>query len=202
MTAPPPQTKPALMTRPEPQSHHSKLTPGGNAGNRHCHRRPGVRDVGSVLALVPAAVLTLVLLGALAVDSAATYLAQQELHDALVAAANDAASAGLDLAAFYEKGTITLSAPATAAAACESFTAQKQSQLYDVQLWIAVSGSRLRLVGTARVDAVFGRSVPGFASRKVRASVEAVAATSEKSAVSASQAPVDLSRLVPLSCPS
>ena len=51
--------------------------------------------------LVPAGFLILITLAALAVDSVATYLAQQQLHDSLVVAANHAVSAGLSNQAFY-----------------------------------------------------------------------------------------------------
>jgi hypothetical protein len=52
-------------------------------------------ETGSILALVPAAVLVLLLLTALVLDAAATFLAQQELADACAAAANDAGTVGL-----------------------------------------------------------------------------------------------------------
>jgi Flp pilus assembly protein TadG len=45
---------------------------------------------------MPAAVLVLVILGAISVDFSVAYLAQRQLNDAAVAAANDAAGAGLD----------------------------------------------------------------------------------------------------------
>ena len=53
-------------------------------------------DEGSTLLLVPSAVLVLFLLTALAVDAAATFLAQRELADACAGAANDAATVALD----------------------------------------------------------------------------------------------------------
>ena len=51
------------------------------------------------LALVPAALLVLLVLAAIAVDSASEYLARRELAAAADAAANDAATFGLDEAA-------------------------------------------------------------------------------------------------------
>ena len=63
---------------------------------------------GSVLALVPAAFLVLVILGALAVDSAAAYLAQRQLRDSLSAAAADAVGAGLSRSSFYATVAVTL----------------------------------------------------------------------------------------------
>ena len=56
---------------------------------------------GSALLLVPAAVLIVVVLGSLAVDSAIVFTAQRQLADAAAAAANDAVTAGLTEEAFY-----------------------------------------------------------------------------------------------------
>lgn len=58
-------------------------------------------DDGSTLLLVPSAVLVLFLLTALAVDGAATFLAQRELADACVSAANDAAGLALEPGHLY-----------------------------------------------------------------------------------------------------
>ena len=140
-------------------------------------RRQTSRDRGSVLALVPAGFLVLVALGALAVDSAVTYLGQQNLHDTLVAAANDAASSAIDHSAFYSSGSVVISLPAAQQVVCQSVDQQHASQLHQVKLWIGVRGARLTLIGEAKVDAVFGRAIPGFGTRQVRAVVDAVAAT-------------------------
>ena len=52
---------------------------------------------GSVLLLMPAAVLVVVLLASVAVDRAVTFGAQRELVSTAQAAANDAAALGVDL---------------------------------------------------------------------------------------------------------
>jgi hypothetical protein len=139
-------------------------------------RRPS-GDRGSVLALVPAGFLVLIALGALAVDSAVAYLGQQQLHDALVAAANDAASSAIDHSAFYGSGSVVISLPAAQQVVCESVLQQHVSQLHQVKLWLAVNGTEVRVIGEAEVDAVFGRAIPGFGTRHVRAVVDAVATT-------------------------
>ena len=59
------------------------------------------REAGSTLLLVPSAVLVLFLLAALAVDGAASFLAQRELADACAGAANDAATLALDPGDLY-----------------------------------------------------------------------------------------------------
>ncbi len=67
-------------------------------------------DRGSVLALVPAALLVLLLLAAIAVDTTTEYLARRELAAAADAAANDAVTFGLDEARFRETGEFALDA--------------------------------------------------------------------------------------------
>lgn len=57
---------------------------------------PRRRTTGSVLMLMPAAVLIVLLLGAIAVDSAVVYLAQRQAYNVAFDAANDAAGAGFD----------------------------------------------------------------------------------------------------------
>lgn len=133
----------------------------------------GPVDVGSVLALAPAGFLVLILLAALAVDSAVAYLGQQQLHDALSAAVNDAVTAGLDNAAFYRSGSLSLDPASVAQTVCASVEAQADSGLHDVSLAVAISGSSVRLIGTATVDAVFGRAIPGFGRRSVSSSAQA-----------------------------
>lgn len=56
---------------------------------------------GSTLLLVPSAVLVLFLLTSLAVDGAASFLAQRELADVCAGAANDAATVALDRSQLY-----------------------------------------------------------------------------------------------------
>lgn len=155
------------------------------------------RERGSVLALVPAGFLVLMILGALAVDSATTYLGRQQLRDALGAAANDAATAGLANRSFYSRGSVALDPSATARTVCVAVAAQTDRDLHQVRLWLAIDGASLQLRGTATVDAVFGRFVPGFGSRTVRATASAVASPGPRPAT----APANGATFEPLSCP-
>ena len=95
----------------------------------------GPDEGGSTLLLVPSAVLVLFLLTALAVDAAASFLAQRELADACAAAANDAAAVALDPGRLYGVG-----GPAT--------------QHVDLDRAVAVTQSR-----TAPLAARWGRPV-------------------------------------------
>jgi hypothetical protein len=154
---------------------------------------------GSVLALVPAAFLVLVILGALAVDSAATYLAQRQLRDSLSAAAADAVGAGLSRSSFYEHGAVILSLPQSVQVVCQSVAAQADGDLHHVRLWIAVAGPAIRLEGAASVDTIFGRNIPGFGVRQVRASTTAIAATGPLQGGSAPSPPA-AAAVQPVSC--
>ena len=69
-------------------------------------RRSGQR--GSVMMLMPAAVLIVLLLGAISVDSAIVFLAQRQAHNVATDAANDAAGAAIDLEQLRNEGTVVL----------------------------------------------------------------------------------------------
>lgn len=159
--------------------------------------RRAASEAGSVLALVPAAFLVLIALGALAVDSAVAYEAQQQLHDTLVAASNDAASAAVDPSVFYSTGTVALNASVAAQIVCQSVASQHSSELHGTRVWLAVAGARLRVVGEATVYAVFGKAIPGFGRRHVRAAVNAIASTASDSGAGS---PGNLSNLIALNC--
>ena len=58
--------------------------------------------------LMPAGVLIVLILGALAVDSAILFLGERELADLSAAAANDAATAAIVEKSFYECGRLEL----------------------------------------------------------------------------------------------
>jgi hypothetical protein len=150
------------------------------------------RERGSVMMLVPAGLLILLLFAAIAVDSAGAFLAQRQLTDALAAAANDAATAGLDNRAFYSAGAVRLDPAASATVVCTSLAAQGDADLHQVTVDFGVSGATIELRGTAEVDAAFGRLIPHFGIRRVAAEVRADA--QEGPAVSVGRAPT-LTRL-------
>lgn len=68
------------------------------------------RDRGSVLMLMPAAVMIVLLLGAISVDSAITYLGQRQARNVAFDAANDAAGAGVDLDTLRGAGEVAYDA--------------------------------------------------------------------------------------------
>ena len=72
-----------------------------------------------MLLLFPAAVLIVLVLAAITVDSSIAFLAQRELANATAAAANDAASRAVDSQAFYQGDRIELDPYAVEAVAME-----------------------------------------------------------------------------------
>lgn len=131
---------------------------------------------GTVLMLMPAAVLIVVLLGAVAVDLAIVFLGRRELAAAAAAAANDAVTYGLDQAVLRETGTYELD-PVRVLDAVEASLAAR-----DID--VSVQAPRVEIVGSSEVrvtlrgdvDYVFATAVPGVPhGAEVEASAIAVA---------------------------
>jgi hypothetical protein len=116
-----------------------------------------------VLALIPAGLLVLLLLAAIAVDAATEYLARSELAAAADAAANDAATFGLDEARFRETGEFVLD-PARAEEAVRRALAARGSGVIDrAQIATEVDPEAGTVTVTLRSSAhlVFAPVVPG-----------------------------------------
>lgn len=135
-------------------------------------RRPSER--GSVLILMPVAVLVIVILGAIAVDRAVVFGAQRELVQAAQAAANDAAATGADLDHLRNgssSGGPARLDPTTVEQALRASLVGVED-LVDVR-W-SVRGNQVEVILERRVDHVFTRGVPGAAeSTTVRATATA-----------------------------
>jgi hypothetical protein len=139
-------------------------------------------DRGSVLMLVPAAVLVLLVLGAICVDSAIVFLAQRDLANRAAAAANDIAGFAVSDASFYRAdGAVVLDEQRADAFVALSFPADRVPGGFDT--WSAdaeVAGDEVTVVAEARVRSVFARAMPGGAdSTTVRARSVAVARRSD-----------------------
>lgn len=120
--------------------------------------RHGDGQRGSSLILMPAAVLVFVILGAFAVDFAAIQLGQREMVSDAQAAANDAAAAGYDNAAFYEEGEIVFDSGAASRAAAQSLAANgAEYRLRSVQ----IDGGAIVVVVAGEVPTIFSKAVPG-----------------------------------------
>ena len=118
---------------------------------------------GSVLILMPAAALIFVILGSLAVDATALFLAERELAGAAAAAANDAATRALDLDLFYEAGCLTLDERLAEDVAARSVSAKRlgQAGLRVATPEVRVGGREVRVTLTAAAPHIFTKAIPG-----------------------------------------
>jgi len=133
-------------------------------------RPPGPRDErGSTLLLFPAALLIMVALAAMAVDSSIAFLAQRQLVNATAAAANDAAAEAVSDRSFYQGNEIELTG-----AAVEAVAVSRVYQLVDQRRHhgLAVQADAFPptgpgcpwtvvVVASSRVDELFAKALPG-----------------------------------------
>lgn len=127
------------------------------------------RERGSVLMLMPAAVLILVILGAIAVDSAVVFLAERELANATAAAANDAAAAAVSDAAFYGSGEVVIDENEARHVAADALRLRlpEGGPVGAISLSgdpeVLVSGRHVCVTARATVRHIFARAIPGVA---------------------------------------
>lgn len=119
------------------------------------------RQRGSVLMLMPAAVLIFVILGAIAVDYGGVFLAQAELANAAAAAGNDAATQAIDLPHLYATGEVRLVHDRARAVAQRSVAAKGLDHLSAVVEEVRVQGATVTVVLRGRADYLFARALPG-----------------------------------------
>lgn len=154
-------------------------------GRRRRHRQT---EAGSALILVPAAVLVLVILAAIAVDSAAVFLGQRQLAEAAATAATDAAGA-ISAPTFYRTGTITLDPSeaerrATASMAAEDLHAVKLAG----PIRVTVAGRQVCVSLTGQVPVIFGRALPGMPRATTVHATATATATGDRGTLVASRA--------------
>jgi Flp pilus assembly protein TadG len=118
---------------------------------------------GSVLMLMPAAVLVFLVLGALCVDFGGTFSAKRELSNAAAAAANDVASQAIDLDRFYGSGELRLRADVARRVAERSVAAMGLERLDAAVDEVVVGPDRRTVTVTLRGRAryLFAKAVPG-----------------------------------------
>lgn len=132
-----------------------RLTLVCRVGTRH----PGADERGSVLLLVPAGVLVLLILGAIAVDFSIAFLGQRELTAAAGAAANDAAARLAD-AAFYGRGELAIDQSQVAAVIDASVAGRRIAGMRITDRAVTVTGNQLCVTLRADVPYVFARALP------------------------------------------
>ncbi len=136
------------------------------------------RDIGSVLMLMPAAVLIVILLGSIAVDFAVVFLAQRDLGTAASAAANDAATYGLDEAA-YRRGDGYQFRQDQVATAVRAVLQSRGLCDNRITTTVRVDGITVIVAMERPVDYIFAKAIPGVNhSTRVAATERARAAGS------------------------
>ena len=143
---------------------------------------------GSVLLLFPVGVLAVLVLAAVAVDSADAFLGERELAGAVAAAANDAATDALSETAFYGRGAVELDDAEVARVAEQRVRTSMDGGRYrnvavraEVVRAAAGCSWSLRVEASATVGYVFAGVVPGAADA---VNVAAAATSSPRSGAS------------------
>jgi Flp pilus assembly protein TadG len=131
------------------------------------------RDRGSVLLLFPAAFMVVLVLGALAIDASAVFLRQRDLASAAGAAANDAATLGLDREHLRAEGVVWLDPDVVEAAVLDSLNRRGVlSELLEPPLVEVVGDRRVVVTLVAHASYVIAPALPGSADgRTVRVTV-------------------------------
>ena len=125
-----------------------------------------------MLVLVPALVVVLLVLGAIAVDASVAYLAHRRLDDFTASAADRAAASALDPSAFYDSGVVRIDPAVAQAVAGQAEAAAIAGGLDITSLRVTVSpdGETVTVRATATARTVFGVAVGGRRAFTVTAS--------------------------------
>jgi hypothetical protein len=133
------------------------------------------RQRGSVLLLFPAGILVVVVLAAITVDSAITFLGPRVVATAVAAAANDSAGEGVGNRAFYEGGRVDLDPTAVHQVAVERVTAALPvARFHELSVDVSVTPSptagcppSVRVRASATVSVIFAGAIPGASRERV-----------------------------------
>lgn len=123
--------------------------------------RPVAGEAGSTLMLLPAAVLVVLVLAAIAVDLAAVRLGRRELVHAAASAANDAVTAGLDEDRLRRGDGYVLDGRRVEQVVLASLAAQQVLDDLTAPPAVAVDGTTVTVTLTGRVEHVFAKALPG-----------------------------------------
>jgi hypothetical protein len=125
-------------------------------------RRRARGEAGSVLILMPVAMLIVLLLGAIAVDLTVVHLRQQQAIDAAASAANDAVTYGLDEGALRAGRGYRLDPDRVDRAVAASLDAQGiDDELAGPPEVTEPTPQSVRVVVRLRARYLFARSIPG-----------------------------------------
>ena len=141
-------------------------------GSPRCGPSSWRRDGGSALILMPAAVLVLLVLGAISVDSAVEYLGHRQLVDFTASAADDAAAKALDRSSFYGHAGLVRIDPDAAQAVVDQVRVAAGGggvEITDAEAEVSPGGDEVTVTATGTVHGVFGPAVGGQRTVTIRA---------------------------------
>ena len=134
------------------------------------------RERGSVLALMPVAVLVFIGLGSLAVDASLAFLGEREVANLASAIANDAATQGIDVVRYYGSGDLVIDAARVREVADAAAARSGLEHLEGLTIETDVVGDSVVVRVRAQVRSLFSRALPGgLELREVAASAQATA---------------------------
>lgn len=136
-------------------------------------RRPRSDDRGSVLFLLPAAALVVLALASITVDLGLLHVRSRELWSVADAAANDAASAGLDLTALRTTGALRLDPAAATDAALAAVAASGVDGVEVAAVDVTGDGREITVTLRREATLVIGRGLPGADTRVLTATATA-----------------------------
>ena len=126
---------------------------------------------GSVLMLMPAALLVVFVLGSTCVEFAVVSMRQRALYNAADAAANDAATVAIDPVELRSTGELVLDPDLVDEAIERSLRAQGVELAAEPVVEISPDRRSIRLVLVQHVPFVMARALPGDDGTDVRATV-------------------------------
>ena len=134
------------------------------------------RERGSVLALMPVAVLVFIVLGSLAVDASLAFLGEREVSNLASAVANDAATQGIDVVRYYGTGELVIDPVRVREVADAAIARSGLEHLEGLTIDTDVVGDSVVVRVRAQVRSLFSRALPGgLELREVAASAQATA---------------------------
>ena len=134
------------------------------------------RERGSVLALMPVAVLVFIVLGSMAVDASLAFLGEREVANLASAVANDAATQGIDVVRYYGTGELVIDPVRVREVADAAVARSGLDHLEGLTIETDVIGDAVVVRVRAQVRSLFSRALPGgLELREVAASAQATA---------------------------
>ncbi|HEX4904818.1 MAG TPA: hypothetical protein VFU93_05170 [Acidimicrobiales bacterium] len=131
---------------------------------------------GSVLALMPVAVLVFIVLGSMAVDASLAFLGEREVANLASAVANDAATQGIDVVRYYGTGELVIDPVRVREVADAAIARSGLDHLEGLTIETDVVGDSVVVRVRAQVRSLFSRALPGgLELREVAASAQATA---------------------------